>query len=208
MRPRRVCPEKEALKFIASGKDKDIFQSRVKRTIVDEQKRADLCAFVTTNITKGEEMMLDCGDPDCPWRQVAGCLVHYILTDGQHPHQTTTPYTQDPLGNSDTNDDLSEIRAASSEKTSVFSLGYISKSLVPLNQNARARKPWSETERKVIEHCFKIYFKEIKAPGKVDCERCINANRILKDNGRDWKTVKYFVLNRIISVKRSLGEQY
>lgn len=24
MRPRRVCPEKEALKFIASGKDKDI----------------------------------------------------------------------------------------------------------------------------------------------------------------------------------------
>lgn len=26
MRPRRVCPEKEALKFIASGTDKDIFQ--------------------------------------------------------------------------------------------------------------------------------------------------------------------------------------
>lgn len=28
MRPRRVCPEKEALKFIASGKDKDIFQKK------------------------------------------------------------------------------------------------------------------------------------------------------------------------------------
>ena len=28
MRPRRVCPEKEALHFIASGKDKDIFQKK------------------------------------------------------------------------------------------------------------------------------------------------------------------------------------
>ncbi len=26
MRPRRVCPEKDALKCIASGTDKDIFQ--------------------------------------------------------------------------------------------------------------------------------------------------------------------------------------
>ncbi|XP_014912949.1 piggyBac transposable element-derived protein 4-like [Poecilia latipinna] len=30
--------------------------------------------------------------------QVAGCLVHYILTDGQHPFQTTTPYFRDPTG--------------------------------------------------------------------------------------------------------------
>ncbi|XP_014887273.1 probable serine/threonine-protein kinase irlF [Poecilia latipinna] len=30
--------------------------------------------------------------------QVAGCLMHYILTDGQHPFQTTTPYFSDPIG--------------------------------------------------------------------------------------------------------------
>ncbi|XP_038160312.1 serine/threonine-protein kinase PLK4-like isoform X2 [Cyprinodon tularosa] len=30
--------------------------------------------------------------------QVAGCLVHYILTDGQHPFQTTTPYFRNPFG--------------------------------------------------------------------------------------------------------------
>lgn len=29
MRPRRVCAEKEALEFIASGTDKDIFQKKV-----------------------------------------------------------------------------------------------------------------------------------------------------------------------------------
>jgi len=28
MRPRRACPEKDALKFIASGTDKDIFQKK------------------------------------------------------------------------------------------------------------------------------------------------------------------------------------
>lgn len=48
----------------------------------------------------------------------------------------------------------------------------------------------------------------MKAPGKVDCEKCINENKILKDNGRDWKAVKYFVHNRINSIKRNLGQQY
>lgn len=24
--------------------------------------------------------------------------MHYILTDGQHPYQTTTPYSNDPIG--------------------------------------------------------------------------------------------------------------
>ncbi len=48
----------------------------------------------------------------------------------------------------------------------------------------------------------------MKAPGKVDCEKCLNENKILKDNGRDWKAVKYFVHNRITSIKRNLGQQY
>ncbi|PWA29399.1 hypothetical protein CCH79_00017641, partial [Gambusia affinis] len=30
--------------------------------------------------------------------QGAGCLVHYILTDGQHPFQKATPYSRNPLG--------------------------------------------------------------------------------------------------------------
>uniref|UniRef100_A0A0S7ERG9 NEK2 n=1 Tax=Poeciliopsis prolifica TaxID=188132 RepID=A0A0S7ERG9_9TELE len=30
--------------------------------------------------------------------QVAGCLMHYILTDGLHPFQTATPYFSDPIG--------------------------------------------------------------------------------------------------------------
>ena len=29
--------------------------------------------------------------------QVAGFLLHYILTDGLHPYQTTTPYSDNPV---------------------------------------------------------------------------------------------------------------
>ncbi|KAF5889507.1 piggyBac transposable element-derived protein 4-like, partial [Clarias magur] len=29
---------------------------------------------------------------------VAGCLVHYIVTDGQQPYQTSTPYSKNPIG--------------------------------------------------------------------------------------------------------------
>jgi len=45
----------------------------------------------------------------------------------------------------------------------------------------------------------------MKIPGKVDCERCLNDNPILRDNGRDWKAVKYFVHNRITAIKRVLS---
>lgn len=48
----------------------------------------------------------------------------------------------------------------------------------------------------------------MKVPGKVDCERFLNENKILNDNERDWKAVKYFVHNRIISIKRNLCQQY
>ncbi len=81
-------------------------------------------------------------------------------------------------------------------------------SLLLCFKTVKRRKPWSGTERKVIEHYFKNSIKEMKAPGKVDCEKCLNENKILKDNGRDWKAVKYFVHNRITSIKRNVGEQY
>ncbi|XP_073781211.1 uncharacterized protein isoform X2 [Danio rerio] len=152
MRPRRVCAEKEALEFIASGTDKDIFQKKVIsqekgygviackdiepgeflleyagrhitgsegealfkeysaedaaflyfysyqghlycvdgskdterlgrfinddhikpnskiKIICDGEKRPHLCAFATTKIPAGEEIVFDYGDPDCPWR--------------------------------------------------------------------------------------------------------------------------------------------
>lgn len=38
--------------------------------ICDGEKRPHLCAFATTKIPAGEEIVFDYGDPDCPWRHV------------------------------------------------------------------------------------------------------------------------------------------
>ena len=58
----------------------------------------------------------------------------------------------------------------------------------------KSRRPWSQAERKIIHQYFKDFLKEMKIPGKVDCEKCLNENQSLKDNGRDWKAIKYLVL--------------
>ncbi|XP_038139565.1 uncharacterized protein LOC119782609 [Cyprinodon tularosa] len=81
------------------------------------------------------------------------------------------------------------------------------KSSLASSQKGKSKRPWSETERKVIMQHFKDHLKELKIPGKVDCERCIKENPILRDNGRDWKAVKYFVHNKIAVVKRSLCQE-
>ena len=69
----------------------------------------------------------------------------------------------------------------------------------------KSKRPWSETERKVTEQHFKDFLKEMKIPGKVDCQSCLNDNQILRDNGRDWKAVKIFVYNKITAIKRVLS---
>ncbi|XP_041853923.1 uncharacterized protein LOC121648062 [Melanotaenia boesemani] len=80
----------------------------------------------------------------------------------------------------------------------------IKKSSLPYSQKGTLKRPWSEMERKVTEQHFKDFLRELKIPGKVDCQRCINDNQILRDNGRDWRAVKYFVHNKITAIKRSL----
>ncbi|XP_014823286.1 PREDICTED: uncharacterized protein LOC106903805 [Poecilia mexicana] len=67
----------------------------------------------------------------------------------------------------------------------------------------KSRRPWSDTERKVIHQHFKDFLKKLKIPGKVDCQKCLNNNQILKDNERDWKAIKYFMYNKIASIKKS-----
>ncbi|XP_049446939.1 histone-lysine N-methyltransferase set-1-like [Epinephelus fuscoguttatus] len=51
MRPRRVCPEKEALHFIASAKDKDTFQKK----FINKEKGFGV--FATKNIEPGEFLL-------------------------------------------------------------------------------------------------------------------------------------------------------
>ncbi|KAM4592751.1 uncharacterized protein PAE49_003226 isoform 2-T2 [Odontesthes bonariensis] len=91
-----------------------------------------------------------------------------------------------------------------STATSRKATGGFKKSSLPFSKKGKSKRPWSKTEREVIEQHFKDFLKEMKIPGKVDCQRCLNDNQTLRDNGRDWKAVKYFVHNKITAMKRTL----
>jgi hypothetical protein len=69
---------------------------------------------------------------------------------------------------------------------------------------AKPRRPLSKTERQAVEHHFKDFLKQRKIPGKTDCQRFLIGNPRLRDSGRDWKVVKYFMHNKIMSIKRNL----
>uniref|UniRef100_A0A087XM20 SET domain-containing protein n=1 Tax=Poecilia formosa TaxID=48698 RepID=A0A087XM20_POEFO len=80
---------------------------------------------------------------------------------------------------------------------------HIMEQSLSLSQMGKSRRPWSDTERKVIHQHFKDFLKKLKIPGKVDCQKCLNNNQILKDNERDWKAIKYFMYNKIAAIKKS-----
>ncbi|XP_073690489.1 uncharacterized protein [Garra rufa] len=98
---------------------------------------------------------------------------------------------------------------ATSRKTvSGEASAYLRKPPLPLNQKGKSRKAWTEVESKMIEHHFKNFLKKMKVPGKNDCERFLNENQSLMNKERDWIAVKYFVHNRIITMKRNLCQKY
>ena len=74
--------------------------------------------------------------------------------------------------------------------------------------SGKSRRHWSTMERKLIEHYFKGSLMEMKTPGKEECQRFLKEHQTLRDNGRDWKAVKYFVHNKITAIKRKLNQQY
>lgn len=54
---------------------------------------------------------------------------------------------------------------------------------------------WSQQEKEDVFRFFKINIKNGIVPGKVDCEKCLAANKSLKN--RDWKKIKFCVKNQI-----------
>nr|XP_029137256.1 uncharacterized protein LOC114921443 isoform X1 [Labrus bergylta] len=68
----------------------------------------------------------------------------------------------------------------------------------------RERKPkrmWSEEEVQAVEKSLMRFIRMGKTPGKKDCEMCISAaDEALAQ--RDWRAVKFYVHNRIVSEGR------
>ncbi|XP_054875107.1 uncharacterized protein LOC118469558 [Amphiprion ocellaris] len=65
----------------------------------------------------------------------------------------------------------------------------------------KVKRMWSTEEVKAVEKSLMEFIRIGKTPGKQACEKCIAASpEALAD--RDWKAVKFYVYNRIISDQR------
>ena len=76
------------------------------------------------------------------------------------------------------------------------------KFLVNLFQGSKkSRRKWSEEEVAAVEKSLMYFIRVGKIPRKKACERCLAASEDALAE-RDWKGVKCYVYNRILSDKR------
>ena len=72
-----------------------------------------------------------------------------------------------------------------------------------LGKQTVVKRNWTQEEHAAVQRHLKRFIVMNQVPEKEDCQRCITAEpQALKS--RDWKAVKYFVKNRITSLRRKL----
>ncbi|RXN13663.1 N-lysine methyltransferase SETD8 [Labeo rohita] len=70
-------------------------------------------------------------------------------------------------------------------------------------KTTQKRTPWQQAEVQAVERHLKQCIVSGTVPSKSDCEKCLKAEPEALRN-RDWKTVKFYVYNRITAFKKKL----
>ncbi|XP_051980797.1 uncharacterized protein LOC127642110 [Xyrauchen texanus] len=65
------------------------------------------------------------------------------------------------------------------------------------------KTPWQQTEVQAVERHMQRFITSLTVPAKSDCEKCLKAEPGALKN-RDWKTVKFYIYNRITAYKKKL----
>ncbi|XP_056118254.1 uncharacterized protein LOC130095524 [Rhinichthys klamathensis goyatoka] len=63
------------------------------------------------------------------------------------------------------------------------------------------KTPWQQTEVQAVERHMQRFITSLTVPAKSDCEKCLKAEPGALKN-RDWKTVKFYIYNRITAYKK------
>ncbi|XP_067253173.1 uncharacterized protein [Chanodichthys erythropterus] len=63
--------------------------------------------------------------------------------------------------------------------------------------------PWQQTEVQAVERHMKRFITSLTVPAKSDCDKCLKAEPEALKN-RNWKTVKFYIYNRITAYKKKL----
>ncbi len=65
--------------------------------------------------------------------------------------------------------------------------------------------PWCEEERRAVNKHLARFVAERRVPGKADCMKCLEEERVLKERFRE--DVKNLVYNTIVTMKRRSASQ-
>ncbi|XP_067357520.1 uncharacterized protein [Channa argus] len=97
-----------------------------------------------------------------------------------------------------------EVSVTSLQECTSSSSGQNQRKLAKRRGNQTAvKRSWTPEECAAVEKHLRKCIVMKQVPGKVDCERCIAAEPQALGN-RDWKAVKYFIKNRITTMRRKV----
>ena len=67
-------------------------------------------------------------------------------------------------------------------------------------QQKSVKNPFTNTEKQKIDTFLKKNVNLLRVPGKKECEDCLRALNL--DDEKGWKSIKYYIYNKIQSLKR------
>ncbi|XP_005171592.1 uncharacterized protein isoform X1 [Danio rerio] len=103
---------------------------------------------------------------------------------------------------------LEEIRVEPDEKVVVWDEERRStqedlRSPTVIGKRVQKKQPWQQTEVQAVERHMMNFITSCTVPAKSHCESCLQAEPEALRN-RDWKSLKFFIYNRITAYKRNL----
>ncbi|XP_041666279.1 uncharacterized protein LOC121524831 [Cheilinus undulatus] len=205
------------------SEDETIITSLQERTFAQNQRREFAKKSVSRHIVHevGTQFlplqfeaarMLDFG----VWKAIAGITETQESEDADSvtplPDSTSAASAQNQRSSAKTRDGSIPEAQESEDEASTASLQERTSTASAQNQTRFSKKrgkqtvvkrTWTPEECAAVERHLKKFILMNQVPGKEDCQRCISAEpQALKS--RDWRAVKYFVKNRIASLRRKL----
>ncbi|XP_073694436.1 uncharacterized protein [Garra rufa] len=89
------------------------------------------------------------------------------------------------------------------EPTSTVYLQPQTKSAKKRGKQTAVKRSWTSDECAAVERHLRKFIVRNQVPGKMDCQHCVDAEAEVLVN-RDWKAVKYFIKNRISSIRKKV----
>ncbi|XP_065151644.2 uncharacterized protein [Paramisgurnus dabryanus] len=136
-------------------------------------------------------------------------LMDSDVSDSENEKEMTGNYPSSSAGKNNKQlhqigEDLEEPHATSKNDKKLHPIGKDLEKPHPAKKSSKnARRKWSTEEIQAVEETLMDYIRSGKVPGKAQCMECIERSPAALQ-GRSWEGVKFYVKNRIDSMKRKM----